>query len=262
MLKNIVVLIGAGEMGGVFARGLLRSGYPLYPVVRGMNIEEAARAVGSPAAVVVAVRENELTAVLEKIPAAWKEPVVLLQNELLPRDWKAKGFNNPTVISVWFEKKPGQDFKIIISSPVFGPLAELVRSALESLKIPVRVLQTEEELLFELILKNVYILTINIAGLQVGGTVEELWKKEEALAKAVAQDVMDVQFWLAGREFNRTRIIEKMAEAFAGDGQHKCLGRTAQERLTRIIGQADEAGLAVRTLREIYLKNETQNPKL
>ncbi len=29
-----VVLIGVGEMGGVFARGLLRLGHPVYPVPR------------------------------------------------------------------------------------------------------------------------------------------------------------------------------------------------------------------------------------
>ena len=33
-MKSPVVLIGIGEMGGVFARGFLRAGYPVYPATR------------------------------------------------------------------------------------------------------------------------------------------------------------------------------------------------------------------------------------
>jgi prephenate dehydrogenase len=30
-MNQTVVIIGIGEMGGVFAKGFLRSGYPVYP---------------------------------------------------------------------------------------------------------------------------------------------------------------------------------------------------------------------------------------
>jgi len=39
------------------------------------------------------------------------------------------------------------------------------------------------ELLYELVRKNLYILTINIAGLKTGGTVGELWGKHRETVK-------------------------------------------------------------------------------
>lgn len=36
MMKHPVVLIGVGEMGGVFGRGLLKLGHPVFPVIPSM----------------------------------------------------------------------------------------------------------------------------------------------------------------------------------------------------------------------------------
>ncbi|MDP2653336.1 MAG: hypothetical protein Q8Q08_04820 [Candidatus Omnitrophota bacterium] len=250
-MNKPVILVGIGEMGGVFARGLLKTGYPVYPVTRAMNLNDAAREIAELEAVVVGVGEKDLPAVLEALPSAWREKLILLQNELLPRDWTTHGLHDPTVISVWFEKKPGQDFKVLIPSPVFGPQAGLVHDALGSLGIPCTVLPGTDALLFELVLKNLYILTINISGLVAGGTVQELWSRHQDLARAVANDVLDVQEWLTGRAFNREKLVAGMLRAFDGDPQHKCLGRTASARLERALQQAREAGLAVRKLHEI-----------
>ena len=159
-----VISIGIGEMGGVFARACLRAGYPVYPVTRDMDIKTSLDQYPEPAAILVTVAENDLHDVLDQIPAAHHDKLVLIQNELLPRDWLSHEVNNPTVISVWFEKKPGQDFKVLIPSPVFGPGADLICTALTRLDIPTKQLSDNDALLFELVLKNVYILTTNIAG--------------------------------------------------------------------------------------------------
>ena len=37
-MKQSVVVIGMGEMGGVFARGFLKSGHPVIPINRGDDI--------------------------------------------------------------------------------------------------------------------------------------------------------------------------------------------------------------------------------
>jgi len=44
-MKNPVDVVGIGEMGSVFARGVLRLGYPVYPVVRGMDMADMAAQV-------------------------------------------------------------------------------------------------------------------------------------------------------------------------------------------------------------------------
>jgi len=251
-MKKAVVSIGVGEMGGVFVRGILRLGYPVIPVTRDMNMNDVANEVNDPEAVLVSVAEKDIDAVLAAIPQAWRDRLILLQNELLPRDWQKHGIENPTVISVWIEKKPGQDFKVLIPSPVFGPHAQLIADALTTLGIPVNILGSEDELLQELVLKNVYILTTNIAGLETGGTVSELWGKHEAIARKVADEVMEIQSHLTSKQLDREQLIKGMLVAFDGDPDHNCMGRSAPARLERALKIADEAGLAVKKLREIH----------
>jgi ketopantoate reductase len=253
-MKTPVVVIGIGEMGGVFARGLLRSGHPVYPVTRDTDLVEAAGELPSPELVLVAVAENDLHAVLEQLPPVWHSRVALLQNELLPRDWEQHGLEQPTVISVWFEKKPGQDAKVLIPSPVYGPHADILHASLAAIGIPARILQSKSELLFELVVKNVYIVTTNCAGLVTGGSVSELWSEHRELAEAVAREVISIQETLACASFDADALIRGMLAAFEGDPDHKCTGRSAPARLTRALQQAAAAGLAVPRLREIAVR--------
>lgn len=256
-MKRPIVIIGIGEMGGVFARGFLRNGYPVYPVTREYPPAEAAADTPDPELVLLAVAEKDLHSSLSAIPQAWKNNLGLLQNELLPNDWRQYGYTNPTVISVWFEKKKGQDAKVLIPSPAFGPKAELLRNSLGSIDIPVRLLNTADELLFELVRKNVYILTTNIAGLETNGTVSELWSQHRTLAEQVADEVIQLQEKLTGRNFDRGRLISAMLEAFDGDPEHKCMGRSAPARLQRALQLAEQFHLQLPTLRNIQRQQNT-----
>ena len=251
-MKQPVVVIGIGELGGVFARGLLRCGHPVYPVTRGMSMADEAKVIADPALVLLAVAEHILHAALDQIPEPWRDKLCLLQNELLPRDWHAHAILDPTVIAVWFEKKKGQDVKVLLPSPLYGPHAAAIQSALAAVDIPARTLADNDQLLYELVRKNVYILTINIAGLVTGGTVSELWRDHQGLAREIAEEIITIQEWLSDEQLPRDRLIEGMLEAFAGDPEHKCLGRTALSRLQRALAYADETGLAVPKLREIF----------
>ncbi len=250
-MKKPVVIIGLGEIGGVFARGLLRSGYTVVPVNRSDDINQIADQTPDPEAVLLTVAENDLHPALESIPQVWRDKLCLVQNELLPRDWEKHGIKKPTVISVWFEKKPGMDAKPVVASPVYGSKADLLCMALEALKIPVEKLNTAEELLFELVRKNLYILTTNIAGLVAGGNVSELWQHHRTLAIEVAEDVLQLQSWLTGEELDSKGLIAAMLVAFDGDPEHGCTGRSAPARLQRALQLADEGDLEVHTLHRI-----------
>jgi len=247
-MKAPVVLVGVGEMGSVFARGILRLGHPLYPVTRTTPISEVAAAIPDPAIALVAAGEADLAPVLADLPQSWRNRLGLLQNELLPSDWES--FYQPTVISVWFEKKPGMDHKVIIPSPLFGPQAGLIAAALDTLKIPTRVLNNADDLLFELVVKNLYILTTNIAGLRTGGTVGQLWDRNRELAGRVGNEIIDLQEAMTGRCFDRDALFAAMIKAFEGDPDHKCMGRSAHARLTRALEQAKTHGLTLPTLAE------------
>ncbi|MEW5973017.1 MAG: hypothetical protein AB1713_04580 [Pseudomonadota bacterium] len=248
-----IIIIGIGEIGAVLARGLLRLGHPVYPVNRDMPLAQAHTLNPEPQAVILAVGEADLQACLRDMPTPWRDRLVLLQNELLPHDWEPHGLTHPTVMSVWFEKKKGQDSKALLPSPVHGPHAGLILRAMAKVDLPAREVADMNAMLWELVRKNVYILTTNIAGLVTGGTVEELWRDHELLAREVASDVIDLQEWLTGRTFDRERLIQGMLEGFAGDPAHKCMGRSAPARLARALELADRAGLAVPRLRQIGL---------
>ena len=249
-MNKSVVVVGLGEMGSVFARGFLRSGLTVHPVTRGMNLQTVADEVTAPELVLIAVGEADLHEILAEVPDTWKDRLVLLQNELLPRDWQQYELQ-PTVISVWFEKKKGQDSKVIIPSPVYGKHAQLVADALESIGIASRVLQDEADLLHELVLKNVYILTTNIAGLKVGGNVGELWEKHNSEASEVAIEVILLQEALTGETLEHNALIDGMVVAFEGDREHKCMGRSAPARLQRALALAAENDLSLPMLERI-----------
>lgn len=250
-----VIIIGIGEMAGVFARGFLRAGFPIYPITRHMDMAAVAEEMPRPELVLVAVAEADVQQVLSDLPKHWHDLVVLLQNELLPSDWLQHGLEAATVISVWFEKKAGQDFKVIVPSPTLGPKAQNLEKALGALGIPVQVLTSAEHLLFELVRKNLYILTSNIAGLRVGGTVNKLWTEHQTLTRSVAEDIYQIQTKLCGQVLDFEALLAAMVIAFDGDPAHKCMGRSAPARLARALLQADNFNLAVPTLRMIQTEN-------
>jgi len=250
MTKKPIIIVGMGEMAGVFARGFLRSGYPVFPVTRNMDLQQQAKNIPDPELVLIAVAEKDIQTVLSSIPDQWKDNLVLLQNELLPNDWKQHNLN-PTVISVWFEKKKGQDFKVLIPSPAFGNKADILVNSLASIDIAARQLESTDELLFELVVKNVYILTTNIAGLETGGTVSELWANHQAFAKQVAGEIIELQQKLTGKEFDAEKLINAMLIAFEGDPDHGCMGRSAPARLERALMLAKQHDLQLPTLQKI-----------
>lgn len=252
-MKNPVVVVGVGEMGSVFARGFLRLGHPVYPVVRGIEMIEVANRVAEPELAVIAVAEKDIQDVLQAVPESWRDKLVLLQNELLPNDW-IKHDLDPTVISVWFEKKKGMDSKVIIPSPVFGKHAQQVADALSSIDIATSVLGSAEDLLFELVLKNVYILTTNISGLETGGTVGELWSDHREVATQVANEIIQLQQKMTGQSLDTEQLIGGMVNAFNGDPEHGCMGRSAPARLERALMLADEHGLELSRLKKIASK--------
>jgi hypothetical protein len=251
MTSSTIILIGVGEMGSVFARGFLRTGHTVVPVTRQQSASDVAEQTPQAKAVLIAVGEKDLPAVLQSLPTDWQDKAILLQNELLPRDWQTSPAKEPTVISVWFEKKQGQEAKVIVPSPAYGAHAQLLHNALGSLDIPVNILNNADALLLELVLKNLYIVTTNVAGLKVGGTVGELWQQHQDFARSVASEVLDIQESLCRETLDREALINGMARCFEGDPQHKCMGRSAPGRLQRALQQAEEAGLTVTTLKSV-----------
>lgn len=237
------VVVGMGEMGGVFSRALLRSGHIVVPVTRETDVAVAAADYPEPDIALITVGEADLADVLQALPASWKARAGMLQNELLPRDWVAAAISDPTVAVVWFEKKPGQDVKVIIPSPIGGPYAADLVAALATIGVSATVAGDPAELTAELVTKNLYILTMNIGGLVTGGTVDDLWNNHRELAAEIAEEVLDIQEWLVASPLDRARHIAGMEAAVAGDPEHNATGRSAPSRLARALHHGEQAGI-------------------
>jgi ketopantoate reductase len=246
-----IVLVGIGELGGVLARGFLRAGHPVVPVTRALPPSEVATHYPDPELVMVAVGETDLSPVLRELPSAWRDRVGLLQNELLPRDWRAHGIEQPTVAVIWFEKKKTSLVKQLLPSVLYGPRASVVTEALRWEGIDSRLSDSAESLELELVTKNLYILVTNIAGLETGGTVSELLAQHRDLVDRVATDVLAVQFHLLGRELPRSELFARFEAAVAADPTHACTGRSAPARLARALAHARAAGIGVPELARI-----------
>lgn len=240
-----------GEMGGSFARGLLRLGNIVVPVLRDTDVTEVAGKHPEPLIALVTVGEADLDGSLASLPDTWKGTAGLVQNELLPRSWQPHNIIDPTVAVVWFEKKPGRPESPIIATPIAGPKAELLVDALATIDVPAFVVTDANELMYELVRKNLYIITMNVGGLISGGNVHDLWYNYRPLAEEIASDVLNVQAWLTGADLDRDRLMAGMVEAIDADPEHGATGRSAPARLARAIAYADEAGLDVSRLRQI-----------
>ncbi len=252
-MNQPIVIIGMGQLAGVLARAFLRQGYPVFPVTRNMNISEEASSLPDPRMVVVAVAEKDFKTVMEEIPEQWRNRLVLIQNELLPMDWEAFKVQNPTILSVWFEKKKGIDYNPFLPTPMYGPHAELISESLQEIEIPSRVMGSMDDMVIELVVKNIFVFTINICGLVLpeGTTSSMLWEKDQELALAVADNIIDIQEFITGKTFARGRLIEGLQKGLYGDPRHPCKGRSAQGRLERILGVADQKGLEIKAIREL-----------
>jgi hypothetical protein len=250
-VSETAVVIGLGELGSTFALGFLKSGVSVVPVLRGTTLSDVAREHPRAELVLVAVAEDDLAPVLGSLPGQWRDRVALLQNELLPDAWQRHAIREPTVIVVWFEKKPGRLVHEVLPSNVYGREAELVVRALERLGLGIETLASEDELIRALVDKNVYILTTNIAGLETGGTVSQLWRDHRARAVAVLDDVLALEAARLKRALPRAEIIETFVRAVAADPDHACTGRSAPARLARALSAGAELGLELPALTRI-----------
>ena len=249
---HAIVIVGLGEMGELFATGFLKAGYPVIPVLRDTDYSKLQSLTPTPSLVLIAVGEAQLDEVLTRLPHGWRRVTALVQNELLPCHYRHHALIDPTIITVWFDKKKGRPSVSVLPSVISGPKASLIQQSLDQVGVPSRMV-AEELQLFEMIRKNLYILTINIAGIVSGGSVSHLWSSHRELLEGFAFDVLTVQEGLVGETLPREALFKGMIEGFEGDPDHLCLGRSAPDRLRRVLIQARTLRLQTPTLDQVAL---------
>lgn len=238
-----------GQLGSLISVGFLRLGHPVFPLLRGAQPADLAGNL-EPELVLAAVGEEALPGVLQSLPTAWKGRVALLSNELLPRTWQAYEIQSPTVISVQFEKKAGRPVVIDRPSPVFGPKAAILIQALAELAIPAFQVDDLEAMTRHLVLKNLYILTLNLAGMATQVNAEQLLSRHRTLTQQVWAELFDVQQALTEIVLDRG-TLEAQTMDYLALAPERGAGRSAPKRLARILEQAEAFGIQTPTLKTI-----------
>jgi hypothetical protein len=256
-VKDPAIVVGIGEIGATFARGLLRTGRTVVPLTRESDPGRVFASVADPSLVLVTVGEDDLAEALASVPVLARRDVALVQNELRPRAVRALGVGDPTYAIVWFEKKRGIDVKVLRPTVLVGPRAAILEEALRAISVPCRIAgldQTEHELC----LKNLYILTCNIAGLAPAdmlpdgvSTVGPLFEHHHDFALALARELFAVEKPSYEGPLSFDALREELEEAAASDPTHGLRGRVAVRRLNRALERARVASVETPLLDQI-----------
>lgn len=250
------IIVGMGELGSVFALALLRRGVTIVPVLRSTPPEALVAERREPGLCVITVGEEALGGVLDGGLRRYSDRWVLVQNELRPSEWERRGIATPTVAIVWFEKKPGRDVRALVSTPVFGPKASIVVSALSGLGLPAHLETDPERLVFEMALKNLYILSMNFAGLLQDTDVGTLWHQHQPLLAQICNEVIELESAQMQRALPASSLKIELERIIAADPRHVAAGRSARNRLARTTATARRLGISTPTLDEIARRAE------
>jgi hypothetical protein len=250
------LVVGMGELGSVFSVGLLRRGYSVTPVLRSTPEETILTRPLQPSLCVISVTEDDLQSVLDGWLRRYADRWVLVQNELRPSEWERRGLSTPTVAVVWFEKKQGSVVHPIISTPVHGPHSGVIVDALTSLGIPAHQEPDPEQLLFELCLKNLYVLSMNFAGLVFPKDVGTIWYDNRAYLDQIFAEVLELEAAQMQRNLPTQSLCIELERVIIADPRHAAAGRSALARLNRSLRTAKRLGIKTPTLDEIYKRQE------
>lgn len=255
-VKKEAVIFGMGQLGSVFAEGFSRLGFQIVARRRGQPWPKESL---DPEVIVVATGEDDLPDVLSRIPQHLQSRVVLLQNELRPDQWQRHLEVEPTVAIIWFEKKGDRPPVVVLESQIAGPLAELIRDCLHANDLSSQVVTGKDALAHALVLKNLYILCLNFAGLSGAKSAGELLGEKRSVFEALFSEVFQMESALFRTArghisevlLDQARLHQDLEQAILADPDHGCAGRTAPLRLARTVGHIERLKLFAPTLRAL-----------
>jgi len=236
------VVIGLGQLGRTLAEGLVVDGW----TVTGVRRDQSAAELATPELAVVATGEDDLGPVLAGLPGSWRTGhVLLLQNELLPPQWEVHGIIDPTVLIVWFSRKPGELIRELRPSVAFGPHADDAARALAAVGLHTTIAPSYEALLAELVEKNTYIWAMNLAALLISEpTTSRVLGSQRATFEELAREAIAVQEAAIGaRVVDAPAVIEAVAATLAAEGERRLGGRSAARRAERLSALARTLGV-------------------
>ncbi|HEY6876796.1 MAG TPA: hypothetical protein VI299_02210 [Polyangiales bacterium] len=242
-----LVVYGLGELGQLYGAAALRTGMRVIPITRSVDPHTVLTTVAPDTPIMVAVGEDALPSVLDVLGPRLAH-AILLQNELFPSAWQARG-QTPTVLVAWLLKKRGTPLSIARPSPAFGRHAELVEALHAALAIPTERLLDEQALGRAIVEKYAFIVTINALGLLRDRTLGT-WLQEDPLrVRALAEEASRLGARLCEVEIDLAHTAQVVAEGMHALGTMSARGRSAEARVARALAHGARLGLDLPALR-------------
>lgn len=245
-MRPDAVIIGLGQLGRSLAEGLVLTGW----TVTGVRRDQTARDLARPDLVVVATGEDDLGPALEQLPPDWRSGrVVLLQNELLPDQWLRHGVTDPTVLVVWFSRKPGELVRELRPSIVAGPHAAAISAALSALGLHA-IEVAPSDVVDALVEKNVYIWAMNLAALLVPEpTTSRVLGEYRDVYDALCRETIRIHEAALGHPVHdAAALCDSVADILVGEGERRLGGRSAKRRAVRLAALASDLGVDAPTV--------------
>ena len=245
------VVFGVGQLGQLFAGGALRLGRSETPTVRDADPGLVLAAVPEGAPILLATPEAAMADAIGAVPAARRDDVILVQNELFPAVWEAAGAKAPTVAIVWLSKKKGRAVEVAGPTEVFGRHADVVAEIHAAQGLPVTVLNDEAALGAALVAKYAFILTINALGMVENLTLGDWLSRDEPQVRAVLSDALALGTAHLGADIDVEGARTRVLGAMEGLSNYPARGRTAAARVARARHDAERLGVALAGFAEI-----------
>lgn len=180
-------VIGPGNVGRRIQAALEADGWRVQVVTRRDGLEDAADPSDETPRI-VAVREDDLQGVLERLPYETRLRVLLVQNGFLEARLGDLGLVSRGLI--YFTAK-GDFFKVVGTSVFYGPLAEPIARALVRREIAARVERDHEAFLRAMIVKGLWNsvvgLPLAVHGTDLGTYLENRGAEFESLVEEGAR---------------------------------------------------------------------------
>lgn len=244
-----LVVYGLGELGQLYGAAALRAGLRVTPITRQSDPQAVLAEVGPEVPILVAVGEKALDEVLAGLGPERSHGLILLQNELFPRQFQ--GLPTPTVFVPWLLKKRGMPLLIARDTPVFGRFAVLVHELHAALALPTSELTSEEALHQALIEKYAFIVTINALGVLRDRTLAMWLQEDPHLVQALAAETAGLGSALCGAPVDLAACLRAVKQAMHALGAIAARGRSAPERVARALAEGARLGIALPELARV-----------
>ncbi len=156
--SRTIHLIGPGEVGSRIGAALDSQGWRVNPVTRTRGWDRASDP-GDRSPRLVAVREEDLSAVLARLGTELRDRTVLVQNGFLEAVHGDLGAVTRGLI--YFTSK-GEFFEVLCASPFFGPYGEPLARALSEAGLAAEAIDDREDYLRAMIAKGIWNVVVGL----------------------------------------------------------------------------------------------------